>query len=86
MGEVEKTGVVGDGSDDGDDASELVVTLISGVAIALEVSGDAGNGDGVAIEFRLVESFVDDLVELSIGPAGQEGVKLTRATGTLIKL
>ncbi len=50
------------------------------------MSGDAGNGDGVAIEFRLVESFVDDLVELSIGPAGQEGVKLTRATGTLIKL
>ena len=50
------------------------------------MSGDAGNRDGVAIEFRLVESFVDDLVELSIGPAGQEGVKLTRATRTLIKL
>jgi hypothetical protein len=41
-----------------------------------EVLDDAGDGDGVAVESGLVETFVDDLVELGVGAALEEGVEL----------
>lgn len=81
-----ETGVVGDGANDGDDAGEFVVTLVGWVGVILEMFGDARNRDGVAIESRLVESLLDDLIELCVGPAGEEGVKLTRLIYTLIRL
>lgn len=37
---------------------------------------DSGDRDRVAIEARLVEPFVNDLVELSISSTAQEGVEL----------
>jgi hypothetical protein len=37
---------------------------------------DSGDGDRVAIEARLVESFMNDLVELSISSTAEEGVEL----------
>jgi hypothetical protein len=40
------------------------------------VLGDSGDGDGVSVESRLVEALVDHLVELGVGPAGEEGVEL----------
>jgi hypothetical protein len=48
--------------------------------------GNAGNGDGVSVETGLVESLVDDLVELAFGPAGKEGVELNEEGGTLMRL
>ncbi len=47
---------------------------------------DSGNGDRISVQSRLVESFVDDLIELGLGSSGEEGVKLLYLTVTLIKL
>lgn len=37
---------------------------------------NSGDRNRIAIEARLVESFVNDLIELSISPAAEERVKL----------
>jgi hypothetical protein len=76
LGDVEESGVIGDVADDGDDPGELFIAGVGGVAVVGEVLADAGEGDGVAVASRLVETLVDDLVELGIGSSAQEGVEL----------
>lgn len=83
LGDVEEPDVVGDGANNCDYASELVIFEL-GVSVVGEVLGNAGDGEGVSIESWLVEPLVDDLVELGISPAGKEGIELTKTTGTLI--
>ena len=83
LGNIEEPDVVGDGANNCDNASELVIFGL-GVPVVGEVLGDSGDGEGVSIESRLVEPLVDDLVELGIGSAGKEGIELTKTTGTLI--
>jgi hypothetical protein len=64
--ELEEPDVVGDGSDDG-----------HGLAlVGSAVLGDAGQGDGVAVQSALVQALVDDCVEPAIRAARQELVKL----------
>lgn len=86
FGDVEESDVVGDGSDNGDEAVELAGSFSEGGSVLGEESGDAGDGDGVAIKSGLVESLVDDLVELRISPSGEEGVKLRWEGSTLMRL
>lgn len=65
-GDVEETGVVGNGANDGDDLAVLFAAVLS----------DAAETDGIAVEAALIEPLVDDGVEGAIGPAGQERVQL----------
>ena len=51
-----------------------------------EVFDDAGQRDGESSESGLVKTLVNDLVELGIGSSAQEGVKLNKAGGTLMRL
>ena len=83
--DVEETDVVGDATDDGYDSFELVI-LVLGVAVVGEVFDDAGQRDGESSESGLVKTLVNDLVELGIGSSAQEGVKLNKAEGTLMRL
>jgi hypothetical protein len=50
------------------------------------MSGDSGDGDGISVQSGLVESLVDNLVELGLGSSGEEGVKLGNFMITLIRL
>jgi hypothetical protein len=86
FGDIEESDVVGDGSDDGDEAVELAGSFSEGGSVLGEESGDAGDGDGVAIKSGLVESLVDDLIELGVGSSGEEGVKLRGVGRTLMRL
>lgn len=87
LGDVEESDIVGDCADDGDDPGVVLGLLVGdGSAVLPEVPDDPGDGDGVAVESRLVEALVDDLVELGVGPAGEEGVELRHRRLTLIRL
>lgn len=65
-----ETGVIGDGADDDDG---LIGRL--GVFVG-DLFGDAGEGDGRSVDFRHEESAEDDLVEVGVGSASEEPVKL----------
>ena len=60
--------VVGDGADHDDD-----LVLASGL---LHLAGDAGEGHRGLVDLAHEEAAQDDLVELGLGTAGQEAVKL----------
>lgn len=79
-GDVEESDVVGDGSDDGDYPGVILgLSLGNRCAVLGEMPGDSGDGDGVSVQSRLVESLVDDLVELGFSPPGEEGVESNQA-------
>jgi hypothetical protein len=83
---VQKSDIVGDSANNGYDSGvEFGFAFGYGSAVAGEVLDNSGEGDGVAIKSGLVESFVDDLVELGIGSALKEGVKLGEESGTLMR-
>jgi len=68
LGDLEDPHIVGDGSHDD---SHLVVT-----SRFLHVTYQTGNGQWWAVVFAHKQPLQDDLVELGIGPSGQEAVKL----------
>jgi len=68
FGEAEEPDVVGDGSNNSDNAAKLVIFAL-GVPVVGEMLADSRDGEGVSSQSRLVESFVDDLIEFGIGPA-----------------
>lgn len=75
--DVEQADVIGDRSDHSNDAGVVLsFSLCDSCVVLGEVPGDSGNGDGVAVEPGLVESLVDDLIELGLGSSGEEGVEL----------
>jgi len=77
LGDVEEPDIIGDGANNGDNAGVVFsLSLRNSSAVLSEVLGDSGDGDGVSVESRLVEALVDHLVELGVGPAGEEGVEL----------
>ena len=77
LGDVEEPDIISDGANNGDNAGVVFsLSLGNGSAVLSEVFGDSGDGDGVSVESRLVEALVDNLVELRVGPAGEEGVEL----------
>lgn len=41
------------------------------------MSDDSGDGDGISVKSRLIESFMDDLIELAISSSGEERVELS---------
>ena len=47
---------------------------------------DSGDGERVSIQSRLVESFVNDLIEFSISSSGKEGIELNKRVLTLMRL
>lgn len=87
LGDVKESDIVGDGSNNGDDSGvELGLSFGDDSAIFGEVLGDSGDGDGISVQPGLVESLVNDLVELGFGPSGEEGVELHDRGGTLMRL
>lgn len=85
--DVEQTGVVGDRSDHSNNAGVVLgLSLCNSCVVLGEVPGDSRDGDGVAVEPRLVESLVDDLIELGLGSSGEEGVELHEMWGTLMRV
>jgi hypothetical protein len=87
LGHVEQSDVVGDGADDGHDSGVVLgLALGDGSAILTEMSGNSRDGNGVSVQSRLVEALVDHLVELGLGPAGEEGVELHYRSCTLMRL
>lgn len=50
------------------------------------MSDDSGDGDGVSVESGLVESLMDDLIELAISSSGEEGVELGDWGGTWMRV
>lgn len=87
LGDVEEPDVVGDGADDGNDARVVLgLSLCDGGAVLAEMPGDAGDGERVAVEARLVEALVDDLVELGFRPACEERIELSGYWLTLMRL
>lgn len=72
LGDLEETDVVGDGGDGDNDVGggELLVGLG-------DLAGDTGEGEGRAVDARHIQTAEDDLVELGVGSAGEEAVKLS---------
>jgi len=60
--------------------------LGNGTIVFGEVLDDTGKGKRVSVETRLIESLVNNLVELGLSPAGQKRIELSRVYFTLIKL
>lgn len=71
LGDLEETDVVGDGGDGDDDVGggELLVGLG-------DLASDTGEGERGAVDARHIQAAEDDLVELGVGSAGEEAVKL----------
>jgi len=67
LGELVNTQIVGDGADD--DGGLAVPTGF------LHHARDAGNGHGRSVHAAHVQPLQDNLVELGVGPAGQEPVE-----------
>jgi len=75
---VQQSDIVGDGAYDGYDSRfEFSFSLGDSSAIAGQVLDDSGERNGIAIKSRLIKSLVDNLIELGIGSALQERVKLS---------
>lgn len=86
LGKVQEPNVVSDCSDNGYDSGiKLSFSFWHCSAICTEMLDNSGEGDGVACKSRLVKSFVDDLIELGIGSALEERVKLSVISGTLMR-
>ena len=82
---LEESGVVGDRADDSNDSAVELGFALSDLSFAVgEVLDDPGDGDREAGETRLVESFVDNFIELGVSPASHEGVELNGFIVTLI--
>lgn len=74
---VQKSDIVGDGANNGDNSGvKLGLFVGDGSAILAQMSGDSGDGDGISVQSGLVKPLVDDLVELRFGSSGEEGVEL----------
>lgn len=87
LGNVQEPDIVGDGANNGDDSGvKLGLSFGNGSAILAQMSGDSGDGDGISVQPGLVESLVDNLVELGLGSSGEEGVKLGKIMITLMRL
>ncbi len=83
---VQQSDIIGDSAYDGYDSRvELSFSLRDGSAIAGKVLDDSGERNGIAIKSRLVKSLVDNLIELGVGPALQERVKLHVCFLTLMR-
>jgi hypothetical protein len=67
LGDLQKSGVVGDGANDNGD----VLSILS-----LEVLGDLAKRDGGSVDTGHTESLEDNLVEVGLSSAGQELVQL----------
>jgi hypothetical protein len=82
LGNIEESDIVGDSANNGDDSGgKLGLSFGDDSAILTKVPCDSGDGDGVSVQTGLVESLVDDLVELGFGSSGEEGVKLRKFYG-----
>ena len=78
FGEVKQSHIVGDSADHSHGSPvELSFALRNGSVIFGEVFGDARDGDGEAVESGLVETFVDDVVEVGFSASCEEGVELS---------
>jgi hypothetical protein len=69
LGDVQQTNVVSDGTNNNSDG--LLV-------LALQELGNAGQGKRRAVHLAHHQSLEDDFVELGVGSAGQEGIKLNQ--------
>ena len=82
----EEPDVVGDGADHSYSSPvEFGLALGCLGAIVGEMFDNAGNRDGVSVEAGLVESLVDDLIELAVSTSLHEGVELGGERGTLMR-
>lgn len=82
LGDIKESDIVGDSANNGYDSGvKLSLSFGDGGAILTKMSCDSGDGDGVSVETGLVESLVDDLVELGFGSSGEEGVELGKFYG-----
>lgn len=74
---VEESCIIGDWAYDCDNSGvEFGFSLRDSSSVVGEMLDNSGDWNRIAIEARLVESFVNDLIELSISPAAEERVKL----------
>ena len=86
FGKVQKSNIIGDSSNNSYNSGvEFGFPLGGSSAVTGEVLDNSGEGKGIAVKPGLVESFVDDLVELGISSALKEGVKLSVGRGTLMR-
>ena len=86
FGKVQKSNIIGDSSNNSyNPGVEFGFPLGDSSAVTGEVLDNSGEGKGIAVKPGLVESFVDDLVELGISSALKEGVKLSVGRGTLMR-
>ena len=86
FGKVQKSNIIGDSSNNSYNSGvEFGFPLGDSSAVTGEVLDNSGEGKGIAVKPGLVESFVDDLVELGISSALKEGVKLSVGRGTLMR-
>ena len=70
--DVKESDIIGDSSNDCDDAFELVLSFELWVSVFGKMFGNAGDGDGVTVKSGLVKTFVDDLIEFIVSPSGEE--------------
>jgi hypothetical protein len=83
---VQQSDIVGDSSYDGYDSRiEFSFSLRDGSAITGKVLDDSGERNGITIKSRLIKPLVDNLIELGVGPALQERVKLRVCFLTLMR-
>jgi hypothetical protein len=69
LGQIEQSDIVGDGSDNSHDSRvEFGLSLGDGSAVCGEMSDYSGEGKGVSVESRLVESLMNDLIKLGVCP------------------
>ena len=88
FGKVQKSNIIGDSSNNSYNSGVefgFPLGLGDSSAVTGEVLDNSGEGKGIAVKPGLVESFVDDLVELGISSALKEGVKLSVGRGTLMR-
>lgn len=87
LGDIEESSIVGYGSNDGNNSAVVLsFSLSNSCTVVGQVFDDSGDGDGISVQSCLVESLVDNLVELGFGSSGEERVKLHYLIVTLIKL